>query len=492
MTPPPPTTRRPRRRVFLVGSGPLPAQDPSRMGFPALRTRQFLVALLQAGHEVALAALVDAAGEPEAGRTTAWRQVEQPTAAGPRTYHYNPVRHDQPGALLTLRDLRHEFAPDCVVSAGPFAPMAGGARAAGDEPLWVDVPGDPMSEAQLRALRAGDGHPIHHYRQVLSLAVTRGDRFSVISRPQRGVLVGALGLAGRLTARAAGRELVHVVRPSVEGLYRDCPPEAPQGLLAEIAPDDFAVLLCGGFNTWLDVDAITSGVLRAMDADPRIHLVATGGAVANHEENGFRRFRRAVEGSRHAGRFHLLGWVPARHLDAVFDACDLALSMDVPCYEAEFGSRTRLLDALERGLPVAATDTCELTGDLRRVEGFLPLGVGDDAQLAALLVRLSGEKRRRLASDPGTPRRRRAGIDADPTRVPWTEARGRYSIEATTAALVDWVDDPVRCREDLQVDFIEDQWVEIARLQERLEEVWSSPTWRYLGRVHRLVKGRRR
>ena len=45
------------RKVFLIGSGPLPMHNPSEMGFPALRTRQFLLPLLAAGHEVMLACL---------------------------------------------------------------------------------------------------------------------------------------------------------------------------------------------------------------------------------------------------------------------------------------------------------------------------------------------------------------------------------------------------------------------------------------------------
>ncbi len=477
------------KRVFLVGSGPLPVQDPDELGFPALRARQFLIALLEAGHEVAMAALVSGGTDDAGGRP--WRrQLEQPTAMGARKLHYHPVRHDEPGAFLSLRDLRHEFEPDVVVSAGPFAPMAGGARAAGAEPLWIDVPGDPMSEAQLRAFRSGSHDPVHRYRQVLSLAVTRGDMFSVISSSQRAVLIGALGLAGRLTAREMGSELVHVVPPSLEGLYRDCPPETPQTLLSGIAPDDFSVLFCGGYNTWLDDQTLLKGLLKAMDTDEHIHLVSTGGALNNHHEGAYQRFRKLAERSKHARRFHFLGWVPTRHLAAIYQACDLAVNMDMPCYEAEFGSRTRLLDAMERGLPAASTVTCDLTRELREVEGFFPLQVGDPDLLSSLLVRLGGEKRRRIS---GNTQGVTDGLAAVGSlgRVPWSFVQPRYSIDTTTRALLDWVADPRSTHDDIEVDFIEDQWVEIARLQERLEEVWSSPTWRYLGRVHKFVKRRR-
>ncbi len=467
--------------MFLVGSGPLPAHDPRQMGFPALRARQFLVSLLEAGHDVAFAALVNGEDE-DPGNRPAWRRkLEYPTSRGPVGFRYHPVPQNRPGALLTLRDLRHEFAPDVVVSAGPFMPMVGGARAAGDEPLWIDVPGDPMSEAQLRAHRSGQTEPIHRYRQVLSLAVGRGDHFSVISADQRKVLIGALGLTGRLTASVVGQELVDVVRPSVEGLYRDCPPESPPGLVPGIAADDFAVLFCGGFNTWLDAETLLGGVLKAMDRDPHVHWVSTGGSLAGHHEGGYTWFRRRAERSPHVDRFHFLGWVPARHLDAVYEASDLALNMDTPCYEAEFGSRTRLLDAVERGLAVAATDSCELTAELRGVAGFHPLEMGNADLLSSLLIRLAGEKRRRRAAGNGTP----VPAPATPAQRPWSEVRDRYSIAQTTAPLLRWLRAPEISHGTVETDVSEDQWLEIARLQERLEEVWRSPTWRYLGRVHK-------
>ena len=44
-------------KIFLIGSGPLPMHNPKEMGFPALRTRQFLLPLLGAGHDVMLACL---------------------------------------------------------------------------------------------------------------------------------------------------------------------------------------------------------------------------------------------------------------------------------------------------------------------------------------------------------------------------------------------------------------------------------------------------
>ena len=75
-----------------------------------------------------------------------------------------------------------------------------------------------------------------------------------------------------------------------------------------------------------------------------------------------------------------------------------------------------------------------------------------------------------------------------PGPLPWSSLRSRYALTQTTRPLLDWVRAPRRSAGGVPVDFLEDQWVELARLQDRLEEVWQSPTWRYLGRVHALIK----
>lgn len=437
-------------RVLLIGSGPLPSSGPRELGFPQLRTRQFLRPLVEAGHEVLLASLVRRDLAKDAPADASFQQVV--------------VHPDEPGRFLRLRDLRREFAPEAVVTAGPFLPMAGGARAVGDEPLWVDVPGDPMAEAQAKALRSGSPDPIHRYRQLLGLALARGDRFSVISRAQRGTLIGALGLAGRLTGEAAGQELVHVVRGSVDGLPSE---EGPSpALLAEVPADARVVLFCGGYNNWLDGDTQLLGLLRAMDADPSLHYVSTGGGLPGHDDGTFSRFRAGAEASPHAERFHFLGWISLAELPAVFARARVTVSVDRPCYEAEFGARTRVLESLERGVPVVTTDLCELTHELVTDGLVHPVPVGDPGALAEALLRVV-----------------RDGADVSA----WERVRPRYGLTETTRPLLDWVASPQRSPKGDAVDFLDDSWQELARLQDRLEEVWKSPTWRTLGRLHKAL-----
>jgi hypothetical protein len=439
-------------RILVIGSGPLPGPSVRSMGFPSLRTAQFAAGLVEGGHEVRIGLLI---GDDEAGTSTAW--------LGPRPAALQTVeviRTDLPGAIDGLTAIREGFAPHAVVTAGPFLPMAMGAAVAGDVPLWVDVPGDPMAEAQARGAVDGDD-VIAKWREVYSAALARGDRFSTISERQRLALIGALGLAGRLAGEALGDELVRVVRGSVEPVMGW---DAPSGAGPDLPDDAFVLLFSGGWNTWLDHESMAEGVLHAMAADARIHFVATGGAIAGHHAAAYETFRATAAGSPYADRFHFLGWVEARRLAAVHASADVALCVDRRCYEAELGARTRLLEAMERGLRVASTVLCEQTEAMRGCEGFTELPLDDAEGIGRALVRLA---------------------DGEPSGTGWGAIRARWSIAATTRDLVDWAATPVRSSSG--VDASAAMFEETRSLREELHAVHQSPTWRLLSRIHRLL-----
>ena len=132
------------------------------------------------------------------------------------------------------------------------------------------------------------------------------------------------------------------------------------------------------------------------------------------------------------------------------------------------------MEALEAGVAVAGTDFCDQTHELAQTDMFYPLAAQRPEAVADLLVQLSSEwcERGQLARQGEGPT--------------WKVLRDSYSLERTTEELLAWVSAPSRSPGGVAIDFLEDYWQELARLQERLEAVWNSPTWRYLGRVHRL------
>jgi glycosyltransferase involved in cell wall biosynthesis len=452
---------------MLVGTGPLPLHRPKELGFPQIRTRQFLVPLLEAGHDVLLAAFVRGA---EAARAEPGRTVDLmvPTPSGSRTCRSARVPADEPGRFLMLRDLRGQFAPDAVITAGPFLPMGGGARAVADEPLWIDVPGDPMAEAQAKAAASGSWEPVARYRELYAQALLRGDRFSTISGPQRQSLLGALGLAGRLTGDLLGHDPVAVVPGSVDGIREDDGRD-PVPFAAESGARIAA--LVGGYNNWLDGDTLIEGLLRAMDAEPALIAVSTGGALTDHDEHSYSRFRAAADRSRHAARFRFLGWVDFPVFDGLLARADVLVYADRDCAEAELGARTRTLDAARHAVPIAGTALSAETRALRDDGVLFDAAPGDAEALAAAIG---------------------AALRGRPAAERFDAARHRHGSVATAAPLLDWAAEPRRAPQGAPVDFLDDAWQELARLQDRLESVWRSPTWRTLGPLHRLWSTLRR
>ena len=111
------------KRVLLIGTGPLPSSDPEQLGFPQLRTEHFY-RLLDSRYEVQLVLLQDESAPVPQGV-----EAVQPGSAG---------------WLERIRSLREDFGPEVVVSAAPYEPARAAALTIGEEPLFVDVPGDPF------------------------------------------------------------------------------------------------------------------------------------------------------------------------------------------------------------------------------------------------------------------------------------------------------------------------------------------------------------
>jgi hypothetical protein len=424
-------------RILLIGRGPLPSTDPDQLGFPQLRTAAFQRALQD--HDVTTVLL-------------------QP--GGASDLHVDPLDAHALDAVIALRE---RVAPDVVVTAGPYEPARFGALCVGDEPLFVDVPGDPFAEAQAKAAVDASADHVAAMRQAWAPAYARGDAFGAVSASQRLALLGQLGWLGRLGDAPADHPWVQVI--PVSAWFGALPSGSPR---ARAPGTPLQVALCGGYNTWLDGDTLLQGLHLAMDALPGLTVLSTGGAIQGHHESAYARFRTGALESAHADRFTFHGWVAHDRLPGLLRGADVGLCMDRPGLEPELGSRTRVLFYADQGLQVAATPCSDLTRELADAGLITALAPGSPESVCAALIQLTEQGR------PGT-------VDLQ------SHVRRHHDLAESTRGLLAWLESgPARTRPG-QVPSAA-LAVEIADLRRQLAAVHQSPTWRAASATSQALK----
>jgi GT2 family glycosyltransferase/glycosyltransferase involved in cell wall biosynthesis len=447
------------KKVLVIGAAPLPFEN-ARMNFaPGARTWQFARGLAYAGHSVCIAA-VRIPGGYDGGAPLveeARRENVLIYRLAPRAFHL----------LGVLDGLVTAYEPDVVVGAAT-SPSLRAAELSRGRPLWVDLFGDPMAEAQARATRFTEGDQLTAYRDMLVKVLERGDAFSAVSDRQRYAAIGQLGLVGRLNRHTAGLELVHTV-PCCILEPEDRPPigEIPQEV-DEIDDRDFVVLWSGGFNTWCDVDTLVKGLEGAMERDRSIRFVSTGGEITGHDDSTYRRFTDHVTRSRFRERFVVKGALSAQEAAAWRARADLGVVTENEFYERVLGSSGRVTSWLESGLPFVCA-ACSEQGAIVAAEGFgNTYEIGDAKDLARVVVEAAG-KRENL--------RKRA----DRARQ---LALSKWGVLETTEPLRVWVTEGNRLPDANAenpisiVNVTEGKDQEILRLRTELDDIHGSRMWK--------------
>lgn len=382
-----------RARILVLGWGPLPFEEGRMHYAPGTRTWQMALPLAQCGHRVriAMAHIPGSVDEPgEEGDDEPYvRSFER---GGVEIFAMDRTTFEAPGHLEALVD---GFRPHLLVGASPVPSKRAvdlASDCARDEapPVWVDLFGDPMAEAQAKAARHADGSDhLGAYWDLMATVLGGGDRFSAVSHRQRLAVIGQLGLAGRLDGQAAGEELVAVVPcaapPDILEALSSAPD--PDGAEEDADSDEIRLLWSGGFNTWCDGTTLVDGLERAFDENPRLRLEVTGGAIGGQDEQTYARFEARVRKSRHRDRFRLHGQLPKEEAEAVFARAHLGIVTEKRLYERELGSSARLVGWLAAGLPFVATEQSELAAHAASEGAAAVYPVGDAEALAETIRR---------------------------------------------------------------------------------------------------------
>lgn len=444
------------RRVLVVGWSPLPFQN-ERMNYaPGVRSWQLARPLAVDGHAVCLVC-----GRIPGAYDSKAPAVEAFERDGVLCYTLDESMF---GDDSVLAGLVAEFRPEVVVGVSAL-PSRRAARIAAELPLWVDLFGDPMAEAQAKAMVDEEHDHVGAYWHLLLELLERGDAFAAVSERQRHAVLGQLGLAGRLNRDTAGVELVHTVPCTAPSRGAGENGEPPQ--LRDVADGDLVVLWSGGYNTWSDVDTLFAALEEAMAERPEMRFVSTGGGIPGHDDDSYARFQELAKESRFRERFLFKGCLPEEEAAHYFRRADLGVVTERRLAERTLGSSGRVLRWMADGLPFVCTGLSEL-GETAEAEGLgWTYPAGDASALASRIVA--------AAEDPGSLRevaeRARAYVES------------HFTPQATTLALREWVAEARRAPDLAAVGETSDRSQErglfsarLGRLRSRLEETEADLT----------------
>lgn len=320
-----------------------------------------------------------------------------------------------------LRAKIREHKPDALAGACAY-PASRAAAVADDLPVWADFHGYPMGEAQAKAAQTGDAGYLHHFWNIVRPALQRADRFSVTSERHRMALIGELGAMGRLNQHNFLENFV----TQIPIAWCDSTPCEKRFRFKE---DSFTVFFSGGYNNWCDAETLFKALETAMDRDPRVRFLSTGGAIDGHDEVTYPRFQALVEQSRHRGRFDLRGWVSRAELRECQSRAHLGINVDLPCYETLIGARNRITEFNALGIPVLTTLGTEISQVLFFKGLILTAPVGSPEALAGEIVLAANhpEKMQKMAE------KAREYFEKN------------YTYQATAGPFVEWCRNPVHC-----------------------------------------------
>ena len=165
-----------------------------------------------------------------------------------------------------------------------------------------------------------------------------------------------------------------------------------------------------------------------MQQSEKVHFVASGGAISGHHETGFQQFTSLVEKSHHKDRHHILGWLPNESIPGLYAESDLGINVDLDIYESHFGSRCRIVNWMQAGLPCLTTLTTELSKIVAENQIGFVFPPGNSDEMAEMIVRLVNN------SGP----LRQAGLQAQ------RYAKDNFAFSATITPLLNWLKAPRR------------------------------------------------
>lgn len=420
------------KKIFVLGMSPMPFENDRKVYGTGIRTWQFVRPLLEKGHRLCVVNYAI----PSAYLPGFKSESHEKYKYDKYDFQYHILNKKDFENTSRLQEIAQWFDPDCMVGC-TFYPSYLGARLkeimeGGRDPrpgkpipLWADLFGHVMAEAQARAYMDGDDTPLFHYWNSEYKILTQADIFSCVSGRQEYSTIGELGAVGRLNRHTSGYKFTNTIPcglPAEEYVHKKNAIRGKDG----IGDKDFVILWTGGYNTWTDVDTLFDGLMLAMKKNPRIRFVSTGGEIPEQDIRTYPHFLSKIKSCEFADRFVMKGWIAGEDVPDHYLEADIGINIDKDIYEVRLGSKNRILDWFRAGLCVLSSNVCELTGIMAAAGAGYIFKPGDASGLAGKLIF--------LAEHPG---------EVEATGKAGKEFGFReFDFSRTTASLQAWVEDP--------------------------------------------------
>jgi glycosyltransferase involved in cell wall biosynthesis len=367
-------------KVLLLGLNPLPTQNSICTLAPGKRAWQFLNPLLKNGHRVCLICSRHLAAKHKPDR-------QEIKAEEHSNLIYYSVTQSVFEDVKWLQRIHDNFDPDCIVGATVY-PSYIATRLNTEKPLWVDLFGHIMAEAQTKSKVFTDNYYVSHLWNQEKAVLDRADVLSVVSEPQSYATIGELGARFRLNRLTTGYQFTHVIPCSVSDIDTTVNTSIKPVLRGVHVPENaFVILWSGGYNTWTDVKTLFAALETVFSRYPHVYFVSTGGEIASHDEITYKQFASQIQASRFRSRFIMRGWIPFNEVSAYVRESNAGINIDLFSYEGVLGSRNRLMDWMQSKLPIITSELCELSYIIKQNSLGLTFQPEDESELIDVLCK---------------------------------------------------------------------------------------------------------
>ena len=354
---------------------------------------------------------------------------------------------------------------DAIVTAGPFLPALMIPYLNTKTPLWIDWPSDPLADglAKSSTKTSMNWTEIHN---ATHLALARADAFGVISQRSKDALIGELMFLGRADATLYS-QCIHVT-PIV---YEFPEPQNSPSLQKNRFPiDSFDILLCGSINTWFDVQNLCDGLeifLEQNKSPVHVHIVGAK-EFCSYTSEGFQ----YIQNWKHQlpqiyrNHIHSYEWLENDDFYSILQKCHVGLWMDKEGVEPYLGSRTRALFYAWNGLDIIGGGNCELSQDLVQHREMYTASSAEE--LATTLLYISEHP-----------------LSLEQNQKRHVRLQTRYGLDTVFRPLASWLMQPTSQKHSIHVMSAQSQ---IAKLQQELQDIYSSPTWKVMSSIHKKLR----